>query len=167
LRHAVGGLLATMPEAMAIFAPNANSYRRLRPGTYAPVRGLWGGDNRTVPLRIPGGGEDSARIEHRVAGADANPYLVVAAVLAGIHHGITHEIAPQEPVVGDGYAEDGGVALPIRWPLALQQFADGEILKPYLGETWCDAFHTARSFEAENHHFTIPTLDYEWYLRTA
>jgi glutamine synthetase len=107
------------------------------------------------------------RIEHRVAGADANPYLVVAAVLAGIHHGITNEIAPQEPVVGDGYAEDGGVALPIRWPLALQQFADGEVLKPYLGEDWCEAFHTARSFEAENHHFTIPSLDYEWYLRTA
>jgi glutamine synthetase len=167
LRHAIGGLLATMPEAMAIFAPNANSYRRLRPGTYAPVRGLWGGDNRTVPLRIPGGGEKSVRIEHRVAGADANPYLVVAAVLAGIHHGIAEEIAPQEPVVGDGYSQDGGVALPIRWPLALQQFADGEVLKPYLGETWCEAFHTARSFEAENHHFTIPTLDYEWYLRTA
>jgi hypothetical protein len=95
LRHAVGGLLATMPEAMAIFAPNANSYRRLRPGTYAPVKGLWGGDNRTVPLRIPGGGEESVRIEHRVAGADANPYLVVATVLAGIHHGIANSIAPR------------------------------------------------------------------------
>ena len=82
------------------------------------MRGLWGGDNRTVPLRIPGGDESSARIEHRVAGADANPYLVVAAVLAGIHHGITNKIAPQEPVVGDGYAQDGGVPLPIRWPLA-------------------------------------------------
>jgi glutamine synthetase len=152
---------------MAIFAPNANSYRRLRPGTYAPVRGLWGGDNRTVPLRIPSGGDNAVRIEHRVAGADANPYLVVAAVLAGIHHGIANAIAPPEPVVGDGYAEDGGVTLPIRWPLALQTFADGEVLKPYLGEDWCEAFHTARSFEAENHHFTIPSLDYEWYLRTA
>jgi glutamine synthetase len=167
LRQAIGGLLATMPEAMAIFAPNANSYRRLRPGTYAPVKGLWGGDNRTVPLRIPGGGEDSARIEHRVAGADANPYLVVATVLAGIHHGITNAIAPIEPTVGDGYAADGGVPLPIRWPLALQEFADGQVLKSYLGEDWCEAFHTARSFEAENHHFTIPSLDFEWYLRTA
>jgi glutamine synthetase len=107
------------------------------------------------------------RIEHRVAGADANPYLVVATVLAGIHHGIAKPSRHQEPTVGDGYAEDGGVALPIRWPLALQQFADGGILKPYLGEDWCEAFHTARSFEAENHHFTIPSLDYEWYLRTA
>ena len=167
LRHAVGGLIATMPEAMAIFAPNANSYRRLRPGTYAPVRGLWGGDNRTVPLRIPGGGEASVRIEHRVAGADANPYLVVAAVLAGIHHGIVNAVAPPEPVVGDGYAANGGVPLPIRWPLALQTFGDGKVLKPYLGEDWCAAFHTARCFEAENHHFTIPRLDYEWYLKTA
>lgn len=167
LRHGIGGLLATMPEAMAIFAPNANSYRRLRPGTYAPVKGLWGGDNRTVPLRIPGGDEKSVRIEHRVAGADANPYLVVAAVLAGIYHGIANAIAPPEPIAGDGYAEDGGVALPIRWTDALQRFAEGGILKPYLGEDWCQAFHTARSFEADNHHFTIPSLDYDWYLRTA
>jgi glutamine synthetase len=166
LRHAVGGLLATMPEAMAIFAPNANSYRRLRPGTYAPVKGLWGGDNRTVPIRIPGGSEASVRIEHRVAGADANPYLVVAAVLAGIHHGITYRIAPPPPIVGDGYAQEG-IALPIRWPLSLNVFAEGKVLKPYLGEKWCEAFHKARSFESENHHFTIPRLDYEWYLRTA
>jgi glutamine synthetase len=95
LRHAVGGLLQTMREGMAIFAPNANSYRRLRPGSYAPVRGLWGGDNRTVPLRIPGGSEKAIRIEHRVAGADANPYLVMATVLAGIHHGITNKLKPQ------------------------------------------------------------------------
>ena len=167
LRQAVGGLIATMPEAMAIFAPNANSYRRLRPGAYAPVKGLWGGDNRTVPVRIPGGAEKSVRIEHRVAGADANPYLVVAAVLAGIHHGIAKTIAPPEPVTGDGYAEDGGVELPIRWTSALQAFADGQVLKAYLGKDWCEAFHTARSFEAANHHFTIPRLDYEWYLRTA
>lgn len=166
LRHAVGGLLSTMAEAMAIFAPNANSYRRLKPGTYAPVKGLWGGDNRTVPIRIPGGAEASVRIEHRVAGADANPYLVVAAVLAGIHHGITSRIAPPPPTVGDGYAQEG-IALPNRWPLSLSRFAEGEVLKPYLGEKWCEAFHAARSFESENHHFSIPRLDYEWYLRTA
>ena len=167
MRHAVGGLLATMREGMAIFAPNANSYRRLRPGTYAPVKGIWGGDNRTVPLRIPGGDDKAVRIEHRVAGADANPYLVMAAVLAGIHYGIGHRIVPPPPITGDGYDSADGVRLPISWPLALNAFEEGHILRSYLGETWCRAFHTARSFEAEQHHFTIHKLDYDWYLRTA
>lgn len=167
MRHAVAGLLQTMREGMAIFAPNANSYRRLRPGTYAPVRGLWGGDNRTVPLRIPGGSEKAIRVEHRVAGADANPYLVMATVLAGIHHGITNKLKPQPPVVGDGYAEEGGIELPIRWPVALAAFDESNFLDEYLGEEWCDVFLAARQFEAENHHFTIHQLDYAWYLRTA
>lgn len=167
LRSAIGGLLETMTEGMAIFAPNANSYRRLRPGTYAPVRGLWGGDNRTVPLRIPGGSDKAIRVEHRVSGADANPYLVMAAVLAGIHHGITNNVVPQNPISGDGYESEEGVDLPIRWPVALKAFEEGTILKQYLGEKWCDAFHTARSYEADAHHYTIHQLDYEWYLRTS
>ncbi len=167
LRHAIGGLLSTMPEAMAVFAPNANSYRRLRPGAYAPVKGIWGGDNRTLPLRVPGGEDASVRIEHRVSGADANPYLVVAAVLAGMHHGITAGIDPQPPTVGDGYAQEGGVELPIRWPVALAAFDEGRVLPDYLGEEWCKVFHAARSFECDNHHFNIHALDYEWYLRTA
>ena len=167
MRHAVAGLLTTMREGMAIFAPNANSYRRLRPGTYAPVRGLWGGDNRTVPLRIPGGSEKAVRIEHRVAGADANPYLVMATVLAGIHYGIVNKLTPQPPVAGDGYASEGGIELPIRWPVALAAFDESNFLDDYLGAEWCDAFLAARRFEAENHHFTIHQLDYDWYLRTA
>jgi len=167
MRHAVGGLLATMEEGMAIFAPNANSYRRLMPGSYAPVRGLWGGDNRTVPLRIPGGSDNAVRVEHRVAGADANPYLVMAAVLSGIYHGITHKITPQSPSVGDGYDTEHGIELPIRWPTALLAFEEGKILRQYLGEKWCDAFLKARTFEAESHHYTVPNLDYEWYLRTS
>ena len=167
LRHAIGGLLAAMPESMAIFAPNANSYRRLQPGAYAPVKGIWGGDNRTLPLRVPGGDEASVRIEHRVSGADANPYLVVAAILAGMHHGITGKITPPAPTVGDGYANPDGIDLPVRWPVALQALKDGSILPDYLGAEWLECFHIARAFECDNHHFTIHALDYEWYLRTA
>lgn len=167
LRHAVAGLLTTMREGMAIFAPNANSYRRLRPGSYAPVRGLWGGDNRTVPLRIPGGSEKAIRIEHRVAGADANPYLVMAAVLAGMHYGIVNKLMPPPAVSGSGYSSEVGIELPIRWPVALAAFDESNFLDDYLGEEWCDCYLAARSFEAENHHFTVPQLDYEWYLRTS
>ncbi len=116
MRHAIAGLLTTMREGMAIFAPNANSYRRLRPGTYAPVRGLWGGDNRTVPLRIPGGSEKAIRIEHRVAGADANPYLVMATVLAGMHYGIVNKLMPPPPISGDGYETEDRYR--VAYPLA-------------------------------------------------
>ena len=76
-----------MAESMLVFAPNANSYRRLRPLTYAPTAPTWGWNNRTVALRIPPGGPAARRIEHRVAGSDANPYLVLAAVLAGVLRG--------------------------------------------------------------------------------
>ena len=96
LRHAIGGLADTMAEGMAIFAPNANSYRRLQAGSYAPINTAWGMNNRTVSLRIPHCDEKSVRVEHRVAGADANPYLVMAAVLAGIHHGLKNQIDPRQ-----------------------------------------------------------------------
>ena len=167
LRHGVGGLMATMGEAMAIFAPNANSYRRLRPGTYAPVRAMWSGDNRTVPLRVPGGEPGAMRIEHRTSGADANPYLVMAAVLAGLHHGIANEIMPPAPVAGDGYDSKAGSALPVYWPLALEAFEAGTVLPEYLGKQWHRCFAAARRSECEDHHAAIPALDYDWYLRTA
>ena len=166
MRHAIGGLIAAMPESMALFAPNANSYRRLRPGTYAPTRANWGGDNRTVSLRLPGQDEKSARIEHRVAGADANPYLVTAAVLAGIHYGIVNEIEPPAPVVGDAYAQHA-LEMPVRWSRALDVFHQGSIIRSYLGDRYTDAFATARRFECENFHYQIQPLDYQWYLRNV
>ena len=86
-----------MAESMLIFAPNANSYRRFRRNSYAPVAANWGIDNRTVSLRIPAGAAPTRHIEHRPAGADANPYLVMAAVLAGMHHGIAEKLDPGQP----------------------------------------------------------------------
>ncbi|WP_137391259.1 glutamine synthetase family protein [Rhodoligotrophos defluvii] len=166
MRHAIGGLIAAMPESMALFAPNANSYRRLRPGTYAPTRANWGGNNRTVSIRLPGHDDASARIEHRVAGADANPYLVTAAVLAGIHHGITHRLEPPPPVVGDAYAQEAP-EMPVRWSRALDVFQQGRIIRSYLGDRYADAFATARRFECDNYHYQIQPLDYQWYLRNA
>jgi glutamine synthetase len=84
LLHSLGGLKAAMAESMLIFAPNANSYRRFRRNSYAPVAASWGINNRTVSLRIPAGAAETCHIEHRPSGADANPYLVMAAILAGM-----------------------------------------------------------------------------------
>ena len=166
MRHAIGGVVETLPEAMAIFAPNANSYRRLMPGAYAPVNTHWGGDNRTLCIRIPPSDEKAVRIEHRAAGADANPYLVTAAILAGIHHGISNKITPPPPVTGDA-SEVEGTELPARWEAALDLFAQSKVLPTYLGEEYCKCFHGCRKYEADNFHAHIDPLEYQWYLRTA
>lgn len=166
MRHAIGGIVETLPEGMAIFAPNANSYRRLMPGAYAPVNTHWGGDNRTLCIRIPPSDEKAVRIEHRASGADANPYLVTAAVLAGIHHGIVNKVAPPPPVTGDA-SEVAGGQLPNRWEAALDLFSNAKVLPAYLGEEYCRCYHGCRKFEADNFHAHIDPLEYEWYLRTA
>ncbi|POZ99780.1 glutamine synthetase, partial [Pseudomonas sp. MWU12-2312b] len=80
-----------------------NSYRRFGAQFYVPNSPSWGIDNRTVAVRVPTGSPDAVRIEHRVAGADANPYLLMASVLAGVHHGLTNQIEPGAPVEGNSY----------------------------------------------------------------
>ena len=166
LRHAIGGLIAAMPESMAIFAPNANSYRRFRPGAYAPVSPSWGLNNRSVALRVPPSDDAALRIEHRNAGADTNPYLVTAAILAGIHHGITSEIAPPPHSVGDR-DPDELPALPLNWWSSLNRFAEGSILPDYLGEKYHGLYEACRRFECDNYHAHIQPLDFDWYLRTV
>lgn len=166
LRNAIGGLIETMPEGMAIFAPNANSYRRLRKGVYVPLTPNWGRNHRQMSLRIPLSGPEDARIEHRVAGADANPYLVVAAVLAGIEHGIASKSTPP-PMIEAGSIVPEVVTLPRRWELALQGLENAQILPKYLGEHYCRTFVACRRTEAERYHNEISNRDYEWYLRAV
>ena len=101
LRHAVGGMLSMLPESLAIFAPNANSYRRFRPGFFVPIAPNWGPNHRQVALRIPTSDDANVRLEHRVAGADCNPYLAMAAILAAAHAGITRRIEPP-PMIREG-----------------------------------------------------------------
>jgi glutamine synthetase len=163
LRHAVGGMLAALPESMAIFCPNANSYRRIRPGCFAPIAPNWGINHRGVALRVPRSDADNTRFEHRPAGADCNPHLAVAALLAAAHHGITRQIEPP-PMLREGEPMGAEVSLSPRWERALDDFEAGRILPPYLGAGFCRAFATARRFEAEQFHAQVPDLDYAWYL---
>ena len=166
-RHAIGGLAQTMSDAMAIFAPNANSYRRFVPGTYVPLAPSWGYNHRDVSLRIPVSSHQNRRVEHRVAGADANPYLVAAAVLAGIHYGITQRCEPG-PMVAEGtQLAAREVTLPARWEAALAAFDHSTVMPEYLGEAYCSAFGSMRHSECEAFHARISNLDYEWYLRAV
>jgi glutamine synthetase len=166
LMHAVGGLKAAMAESMLIFAPNANSYRRFRRNSYAPVSASWGINNRTVSLRIPAGAAGACHIEHRPSGADANPYLVMAAILAGMHHGITEKADPGNPVVGNGY-ERRAKYIPGNWFDAIDAFWRASILKEYFGKPFVDVYCTVKEVEADR-FYAEPTLrDFEWYLRAT
>ncbi|NKB29423.1 MAG: glutamine synthetase [Rhodobacteraceae bacterium] len=106
LRHAVAGCLAAMPASTLIFAPFVNSYDRFVDEAYAPTAVAWGYENRTVALRIPGGAPKACRIEHRVAGGDANPYLLLAAILGAALNGIEDATDPPAPTTGNAYAAD-------------------------------------------------------------
>jgi glutamine synthetase len=166
LLHSIGGLKAAMAESMLIFAPNANSYRRFRRNSYAPVSASWGVNNRTVSIRIPAGAANACHIEHRPSGADANPYLVMAAILAGMHYGITEKADPGNPVVGNGY-EKRAKYIPGNWFDAIDAFWRASILKEYFGKPFVDTYCTIKEVEADR-FYAEPTLrDFEWYLRAV
>jgi glutamine synthetase len=166
LGHAVGGLLSTMREAQAIFAPNANSYRRFQEGSYAPTRPLWGYNNRTTAVRIPAGDGKARRIEHRVAGADANIHLATAAVLAGMHHGLTQKLDPGAPIEGNGYVA-GADALPRSWAEALRLFAASPFVAGYFGPRFQKLYSAVRNAERRRFEAVVTPTELDWYLRAV
>jgi glutamine synthetase len=165
LRHAIGGLRATLAESMAVLAPTANSYRRFRSGSYAPVAATWGVNNRSVGLRVPAGPAESRHVEHRLPGADANPYLVAAVVLAGALHGIERELDPGPAVEGNGYAQPptAQAALPLHWPVALERAAASDFLRAALGERFLEIFLAIKRHECERFGALVSNRDWEWY----
>jgi len=166
LRHAIGGLGQVMAESMAVFAPNANSYRRYAHGFYVPATPNWGPNHRDLAMRIPISSQKNRRVEHRVAGADACPYLVVAAVMAGIHHGITNQIDPG-PMVAEKQKIEYEVTLPVRWSKSLDVFQAGQVLPKYFGEEYHRLFEACRREESDLFHAQVSNRDYEWYLRAV
>lgn len=105
LKYAIGGLLAALPKSMPIFAPNPESRARFQPGGNAPTTVSWGANNRTVAIRLPDKPHDNKHIEHRVAGADADPHAVIAAILEAIHDGLTRKLDPGTQIYGDASLE--------------------------------------------------------------
>jgi glutamine synthetase len=163
LAHAVAGLQATMAEAMAIFAPNLNVYRRFKPDEFVPVTTDWGDNNRSVAFRIPPSDAANRRIEHRVSGADANPYLVIAAVLAGVHHGLSNELDPGKKHGGNAGAEVDG-ELPLSIWQALARIRQAEVLPDYLGQDYLQIYADVKQAEFDAFMAAIHAREYEWYL---
>lgn len=166
LRHAVAGLEATMAESMAIFAPNANSYRRFKPNSYAPLGPAWSIDNRSVPIRVTGGPPATRHLEQRVAGADANPYIALATVIAGMIEGIEAKREPSDPIVGNGYTQVAP-SLPRFWPDALRRARTSDFLKRRLGARFTDIYLTIKEAECDRFFAEVCDRDIHWYLRLA
>ena len=165
LLHALGGLRATMGESMLVFAPHANSWRRFASQSYAPVSPSWGVNNRSVALRIPAGAAAGRRIEHRPAGVDANPYLVAATVLAGLHHGLRGQIDPGPETTGNAYAApDRGEPIPVDWRTAIVAAQGSTFLQEALGTDMHRTFTAIKAAEYARVARTVTELDYDLYL---
>ena len=148
LKNAVGGQIKSLAESTLIFAPNLNSYRRLKPGSHAPTSICWGYENRTASIRIPGGDPENTRIEHRVAGADANPYLVAAAVLSASLSGIQKQIEAPAPIDGDSYSKNLD-EIPADWRTAIDTFRSGNLNKSFYCTTFREVFSNLKLQELE------------------
>ena len=158
----IGGLQKHVPAMMPLFGPNVNSYRRLIPFSDAPINTHWGNDNRTVGLRVPHSDPGARRVENRIAGADANPYLAIAATLACGYIGMTEKIKPRPPVEGSAYRL--AHTLPRTLYDALQRFTSSRAIKPVLGEGFIDAVALVRSTELEAYQQVISSWEREHLL---
>jgi len=167
LRQALGGLKQTMAESLLVFAPNGNSYRRFRSQSYAPVAVNWGINNRSVSLRVPSGPPASRHIEHRICGADANPYLAAAVVLAGVLHGIETAADPGPPVEGNGYLTATRRELPQTWHEAIERAEASQFLSDALGEPFKRIFLAIKRQECDRFSAEVTELDRSWYLSSS
>lgn len=166
LRHAVAGLLAAMDESTLLFAPHFNSYRRLQPGRHAPTAIAWGYENRTAALRIPGGPSVARRIEHRVAGADANPYLVLAGILGAALEGIEQQLQPADPIDGDAYSLDLP-HLPLDWASAIESFDSGALTERIFAPVLRQMLVTCKQQERAVIAGRVTDFEYHSYLETV
>ncbi|WP_310461100.1 glutamine synthetase family protein [Sphaerotilus sp.] len=141
----IGGLQKYIPSAMALFAPYVNSYRRLSRFTAAPINIQWGTDNRTVGIRSPVASPAARRIENRVIGADANPYVALAATLACGYLGMKNQIEPTPECKGDAYL--GDYQLPRSLGEALEKLRSEKALAEVLGESFITVYTEIKEIE--------------------
>ncbi|MDD1012859.1 glutamine synthetase family protein [Pseudomonas rubra] len=166
LRQSVAGMLTLLLDSLLLFCPNANSYRRFQANSYAPLAPTWGVDNRTVSLRVPGGPANSRHIEHRICGADANPYLAAAAILASLHHGIRQQLDPGAPVQGNGYAQATEL-LPTDWLTSLTALERSSWAREALGAEFLGVYLAIKRAEYRQFMAEVSEQDWRWYLTQA
>ena len=166
LMHSVGGLLAYMQESTAVFAPHANSYRRLTPSEHAPTYASWGFDNRSAAVRVITASRAATRIEHRVAGADSNPYLVLAAILQAALMGMKERADPGGPISGDDHATDIE-PLQRSWDAAVHAFAGSGFAYAAFGPEFRLLYTACKRQELQEFALRVTDVEYDAYIRTV
>jgi glutamine synthetase len=146
-RNYLAGQLATMADVSVLFNPSVNAYRRLQPGTWTPATASWGVDNRTAAIRAIAGSRTGARLEHRRAGADVNPYLAIAAMLAGGLHGIAEKLEAPDPATGDAFADGRFQRLPTTLDGAVEALRGSQVAAGLLGREFVDHYLLSRDVE--------------------
>ena len=157
MQHYIAGLVANLPELTAVICPTINSYKRTVPGAWAPVNATWGVDNRTTAVRAIPGGSKSTRIELRLAGADINPYLAMAASLAAGLDGIERKLTPP-PATVNAYAGDAA-SLPRTLTVATKLFRESAMARRWLGDEFVDHYAATREWEVRQ--FEKAVTDWE------
>lgn len=166
LRHFTAGCQQLMPQVLAMVASTVNSYTRLIPGFWAPTNPTWGIENRTCALRVVPGSESSQRLEYRIAAADANPYLSLAAALMSGLHGLEQKLEPSEPIQGNAYdlPSDPATALPTTLWEAAQRIKACQVARDILGDTFVDHFAASREWEEREFRKAITDWEMERYF---
>jgi glutamine synthetase len=166
LRYAAG-LLATMREFTALFAPTPNSYKRFTPYSWAGTSVSWSYDNRSTGIRAITGRPGEVRLEHRLPGADTNPYIVIAACLAGGLHGIEQKLQPSPVYEGDAYATDRLESVPQSLGQALDLLERSDVAREMLGEDFVRHYAAMKRFEAEKYRQQVSGWEVRRYVEMA
>ena len=163
MRHFIGGLQALLPELLLLLAPNINSFKRFIPGIFTPIASNWGFDNRTCAIRAITGKSSATRIECRVAGSDANPYLVLAAIQGAGAYGIEHGIEPSAPQAGSSYVRRRKIPkkqlFPNSFGAAIEGFRKSKFARELFGDDFVEMFAGTR--QAQLDEFALYVTDRE------
>ncbi len=166
LRRAVAGLIETASDAQLAFAPNANSFRRFAPGHFAPVQAAWGYDHRMAAVRVPAAHGPAARFEHRIAGADAQPYLVLAAILGGVGEGLDRDMEPPEPLRCDERSTSDA-QLSESWREATNRFAESGFVTRVFGDAFQRLYASMKRLERSEFMKDVPDVELKAYFLRA
>jgi len=164
-RHFIGGLQRYLPQIAPLFAPTVNSFRRMRPSHSAPINVQWGHDNRSCGLRVPTSDAKNRRIENRLPGADANPYLALSATLLSGYLGVEEALEPGEMTTGNAYQQ--ARTLPRTLEEALERFTECTQVRAHLGEKFMGAFTTIKQAELAHYQRVISSWERDHLLLKA
>ena len=166
LLNGVAGLISAMPDSMAVFAPNANSYRRITMSEHAPMFASWGFETRSAAVRVISSRREATRVEHRVAGADSNPYLVLAAILEAVLDGIESDLRPGQPLVADNHTAEHE-PLPNNWDYALELFAASGFADRCLGDDYKALYLACKNQELAEFRGRVTDVEYDAFIKTV